>query len=174
MLLAYCKQIIQNQRKTVRRAVTINVCWRKSSFELLRWNGDSSLPHPLFLSKKSGASADATGKLARYSGSLLPSSVDHIYCNDFVHELQPGVLQYDISDHHPIFLLAKTVPKQNKLTKWKRCYKQFHPEHFVMHLSTNLEENFTSNHQNRNEEFNNFFKNIQILCGPQCPINQIK
>ena len=34
MLLAYCKQIIQNQRKTVRRAVTINVCWRKSSCEL--------------------------------------------------------------------------------------------------------------------------------------------
>jgi len=34
MLLAYCKQIIQNQRKTVRRAVTINVCWRQSSCEL--------------------------------------------------------------------------------------------------------------------------------------------
>jgi len=34
MLLAYCKQIIQNQRKTVGRAVTINVCWRKSSCEL--------------------------------------------------------------------------------------------------------------------------------------------
>ena len=30
----YCKQIIQNQGKTVRRAVTINVCWRKSSCEL--------------------------------------------------------------------------------------------------------------------------------------------
>jgi len=34
MLLANRKQIIQNQRKTVRRAVTINVCWRKSSCEL--------------------------------------------------------------------------------------------------------------------------------------------
>ena len=33
-LLAYRKQIIQNQRKTVRRAVTINVCWQKSSCEL--------------------------------------------------------------------------------------------------------------------------------------------
>jgi len=31
MLLAYCKQIIQNQHKAVRRAVTINVCWRRSS-----------------------------------------------------------------------------------------------------------------------------------------------
>jgi len=40
--------------------------------------------------------------------SSLPNN---IYCNDFAHELQPGVLQYDISDHHPIFLLAKTVPK---------------------------------------------------------------
>jgi len=43
-----------------------------------------------------------------------PSLLDHICCNDFVHELQPGVLQYDISDHHPIFLLAKIVTKQNK------------------------------------------------------------
>jgi len=34
MLLAYCKQIIQNQGKTVRRAGTINVCWKKSSSEL--------------------------------------------------------------------------------------------------------------------------------------------
>jgi len=34
MLLAYFKQIIQNQRKTVRRAVTFNVYWRKSSCEL--------------------------------------------------------------------------------------------------------------------------------------------
>jgi len=32
-----------------------------------------------------------------------PSLLDHTYCNDFVHELQPGVLQYEISDHHPIF-----------------------------------------------------------------------
>ena len=37
MLLAYFKQIIQNQCKTVRRAVTINVCWRKSSCELFHW-----------------------------------------------------------------------------------------------------------------------------------------
>jgi len=34
MLLVYRKQIIQNQRKTVRRAATINVHWRKSSCEL--------------------------------------------------------------------------------------------------------------------------------------------
>jgi len=34
MRLAYRKQIIQNQRKTARRAVTINLCWRKSSCEL--------------------------------------------------------------------------------------------------------------------------------------------
>jgi len=34
MLLAYCKQIIQNQLKTVKRAVIINVSWRKSSCEL--------------------------------------------------------------------------------------------------------------------------------------------
>jgi len=45
-----------------------------------------------------------------------PSLIDHAYA--VVNELQPGILQYDISDHHRIFLLAKTVPKQNKLTIW--------------------------------------------------------
>ena len=34
MLLDYRKQIIQNQPKTVRRAITTNVCRRKSSCEL--------------------------------------------------------------------------------------------------------------------------------------------
>jgi len=34
MQLAYRKQIIQNQRKTVRRGATISVCWRKNSCEL--------------------------------------------------------------------------------------------------------------------------------------------
>jgi len=61
-----------------------------------------------------------------------PSLLDHIYCNDFVHELQPGVLQYDISDHHSIFLLAKIVPKQinekgvtnNSTQKILRCTYQ--------------------------------------------------
>ena len=33
MLLAYRKQIIQNQSKTVRKVVTINVCWQRSSCE---------------------------------------------------------------------------------------------------------------------------------------------
>jgi len=37
MLLAYHKEIIQNQRKTVRRTITINVWWRKSSCEFFLW-----------------------------------------------------------------------------------------------------------------------------------------
>jgi len=74
-----------------------------------------------------------------------------------MHELQPGMLQYDISDHHPIFFLAKTVTKQNNVTIWIRYYKQFHPEKFVIHLATNFQENFTRNHENPIEEFNSFF-----------------
>ena len=56
-----------------------------------------------------------------------PSLLDHIYCNDFVHELQPGVLQYDISDHHPIFFLAKLNGKgvtNNSTKKILRCTYQ--------------------------------------------------
>jgi len=34
MLLAYLKQIIQNQRKTVRRTFTVSVYWRMISCEL--------------------------------------------------------------------------------------------------------------------------------------------
>ena len=97
MLLAYRKQIIQNQRKTVRRAVTINVYWRKSSCELFplatthakaanSGNGKMVIPRyrmcyffqkiaapPLSLLENSLAT------VARYFGSsLLPSSAYRI------------------------------------------------------------------------------------------------
>ena len=65
---------------------------------------------------------------------------------------------YNMKSVITILFSAKIVPKQNKLTKWKRCYKQFHPENFTMHPSTNVEVNFTSNPENPNEEFNNFLK----------------
>jgi len=85
MLLAYRKQIIQNQRKTVRRAVTINACWQKSSCELfplatthakvaISGGGKMAIARYRihnFFSKKSDAPADATSKLARYSSSLF-------------------------------------------------------------------------------------------------------
>ena len=97
MLLAYCKKIIQNQRKTMRRAVTINVCWRKSSCELFPLSithakvansGSSKMViaryHIRYFLKKSGATANPPGKLARHTSSLLPSSdyclfAPHIY-----------------------------------------------------------------------------------------------
>jgi len=41
-----------------------------------------------------------------------PSLLEHIYYNDFMHELQPGILQYDISGHHPIFLWLKQYPNK--------------------------------------------------------------
>jgi len=46
-----------------------------------------------------------------------PSLLDHMYYNDFVYELQPGVLHCDISDHHPTFLPAKIALKQTNVTK---------------------------------------------------------
>jgi len=74
----------------------------------------------------------------------------------------------DISDHHPIFLLAKIVPKQklngkgvtnNSTQKILRCtYQQ------------NLEENFTSNPENPNEEFNNFFKIFKSSVNHNAPL----
>jgi len=84
MLLAYRKQIIQNQCKTVGRIITINVCWRKSSCERFPLatsyakvadSGSGKMWQlATVFSKKSGVPADATGKSARYSSSLLPSS----------------------------------------------------------------------------------------------------
>jgi len=56
------------------------------------------------------------------------------------------------------------------LTKWKICYKQFLQENFVMHLSRNLEENFTSNHDNPNEEFNNLLKIFKLSVDHNVPL----
>ena len=59
MLLAHCKQIIKNQRKTVRSAIAINVCWRKSSCKHF----------PLATSHaKVANSGSATMMIARYLG----------------------------------------------------------------------------------------------------------
>jgi len=86
MLLDYREKIIQSQHKTVKRAVTPNMRGWKSSSELFPLDTthtkvaltitvkcDSSLPHALFFSKKSGATAIASGKIARCSSSLLPT-----------------------------------------------------------------------------------------------------
>jgi len=51
---------------------------------------DSLLSHALFFSKKSGATAIAPGKLARYSSSLLPTSGDFIVYQD---QLETNLLQ---------------------------------------------------------------------------------
>jgi len=89
-LLGYCKQIIQNQCKTARRAGTINVCWRKSSCELFPLtathakvanSGSGKMViaryRILYFFKKSSDPANATGKLARYWPALCIS----LYCD---------------------------------------------------------------------------------------------
>jgi len=69
MLLAYRKQIIHNQRKTVRRAVTTNVCWRKSSCELF----PLATTHTKVAN--SGKMVIARYRIRYFNSSLLPSSV---------------------------------------------------------------------------------------------------
>jgi len=92
MPLASRDQIIQNQHKTVRRAVPVNVCWRKSSCELFtlatthaKVANSSSCKVVIacyricFVFFKSGATAIAPGKLARYfSSSLLTTSGNNL------------------------------------------------------------------------------------------------
>ena len=98
MLLAYRKQIIQNQRKTVRRAVTINLCWQKSSCELFPLatthtkvanSGSSKMVIAryricYFFQKRATLPLleNKLATVARYfSSSLLPSSDNTVSCS---------------------------------------------------------------------------------------------
>ena len=75
-----------------------------------------------------------------------------------MHKPQPGILYNDISGHYPILNLGKTMSQQTKLVEWIRCYKHFDTQKFVIHLTTNSQENFTGSHENPNEKFSTLFK----------------
>ena len=157
VLLACCKQIIQNQRKTERRVVTINVCWRKSSCELfplatthakIANSGKMVIArYPIrYFSKKSVVTANATRKLACYSSSATHSDVLESFLSSQSHK--PFEVESESS---------KIFSSQSRVRTWSSRVKSLR----IIGLQTrvHVESNETSH-------FSMFF--FMKKCRPTC------
>ena len=75
----------------------------------------------------------------RFADNCKSSLLDHIYTNLTNKNNQSGVCIFEISDHLPIFFIAKNVKCfSNKRTKFIRSLKNFNSENFVIDLQNKL------------------------------------
>ena len=75
----------------------------------------------------------------RFADNCKSSLLDHIYTNLTNKNNQSGVCMFEISDHLPIFFIAKNVKCfSNKRTKFIRSLKNFDSENFVIDLQNKL------------------------------------
>ena len=75
----------------------------------------------------------------RFSDNGKASLLDHIYTNSPKLKIKAGVCLYDISDHLPTFFILKnTNLSTERVTKLKRCMKNFILENFIFELNSQL------------------------------------
>ena len=77
--------------------------------------------------------------------NCTPSLLDHIYTNDNLHYLYPGLFPLDISDHLPSFLLIEFSKNKQHAPLWRRCYKNFNVDSFLFDLDDKLRRNLSNN-----------------------------
>ena len=77
--------------------------------------------------------------------------IDHIVTNDHTHNILPGVIKTDLTDHYPIFCTISnlTLKKFHKPT-FRRDFSMFNANDFCNHL---------------NNEINSFFLTISYIDG---------
>ena len=77
--------------------------------------------------------------------------IDHIVTNDYTHNILPGVIKTDLTDHYPIFCTISnlTLKKSHKPT-FRRDFSMFNADDFCNHL---------------NNEINSFFLTISYING---------
>ena len=101
------------------------------------------------------------------------SLVDHLYTNDPVNKLTPGIIVTDMSDHLPLFLKVSTLnPSQNNnANRMIRDWKNFNKDAFRKELKTKLTL-FSSNTQNLdpNAKFNRFMKIADTVVNKYLPL----
>ena len=101
----------------------------------------------------------------RFSDNGKASLLDHIYTNSTKLKIKAGVCLYDISDHLPTFFILKnTNLSTERVTKLKRCMKNFILENFIFELNSQLSRiDFDSAHKNVNShahELTTLFKAV--------------
>ena len=63
------------------------------------------------------------------------TSIDHLYTNNLLlKSIQAGILNYEISDHLPLFCLISYSPKMQKIKYTRRCLKKFNADRFLLDI----------------------------------------
>ena len=106
---------------------------------------DSRLTHAYVNSLTSLGVHCLINKPTRFMHNCTPSLLDHIYTNDNLHYLYPGLFPLDISDHLPSFLLIEFSKNKQHAPLWRRCYKNFNVDSFLFDLDDKLRRNLSNN-----------------------------
>ena len=86
--------------------------------------------------------------------------IDHIISNDTINELNPGIIQTDLTDHYPLFCVVKRFHCKDKTKTPKRYYRDkssFCAEYFCEYLGNTLNEFFSAQPALNIEKFNKLF-----------------
>ena len=87
------------------------------------------------------------------------SLIDHIYCNDINYDIVPGVYNYEISDHFPIFACFRNGKKKPSLKPAVNEYKfmvKFEPLKYCNSLQEVLKNLFNDHTELTKDNF--FYK----------------
>ena len=83
-------------------------------------------------------------KPTRFMHNCTPSLMDHIYTNDNLHHLYPGLFPLDISDHLHSFLLIEFFRNKQHAHLWRKCYKNLNVDSFSFDLDDKLRHNLSN------------------------------
>ena len=118
---------------------------------------------------------DKPTRVAATSSTLL----DHILTNDAISQITPGILNSDVSDHFPTFVLIKNVEKK-KVPASENSYYRSKTDFNINNFLSDLQEALTSlfgseddvDHSNLDVLFDRFLRTIKTTIDLHAPLRQ--
>ena len=101
--------------------------------------------------------------------------IDHIYCNDINCDIVPGVYNYEISDHFPIFACIRNVKKKPSLKPAVNEYRsmvKFEPLKYCNSLKVALENLFDDHTELTTNNFELFLQTIRSVIDAHAPLKR--
>ena len=100
--------------------------------------------------------------------------IDHLYSNDFVNSLEPGILAADFSDHLATFLhISKSPSRDNEPSQTLiRDMKNFDEETFILDLHNNLINNIDLAENDTDTLFNSLNNIFALTVNSHAPLRQ--
>ena len=102
--------------------------------------------------------------------NLTASVIDHVYTNIYHHTVHSGVIETDVSDHFPIFIIFenKIENKNNIVRKVARTYKSFSVQSFHEDLG-NIDWAIVCSQKDVNRAYVNFYDKFVEVCNKHAP-----